>query len=131
MIAFDPKRRAGVVVLSNAGTTAGVDDIAMHLLDPDVPLLKQHKQISVDPKIYDALVGRYQGTPPLVLTVTREGDHLFVQAPGVPRAEIYPEGEQEYFVGAAEITFDSNVDGHAPGLTLHENGLDVPAKRVE
>ena len=54
IIAFDSRRRVGVVVLSNAGTPAGVDDIAMHLLDPAVPLIqppKQHTQIPVDPKI--------------------------------------------------------------------------------
>ena len=54
IIAFGSRRRVGVVVLSNAGTPAGVDDIAMHLLDPAVPLIqppKQHTQIPVDPKI--------------------------------------------------------------------------------
>ena len=136
MIAFDPKKRVGVVALSNAGTTAGVDDIVMHLLDPAVPLMqppKQHTQITVDPKIYDALVGRYQAAPTFVLTVTREGDHLFVQATGQPRFEIFPEGAREYFlkVVEAQITFDTDVGGHAPGLTLHQNGRDVAAKRIE
>jgi CubicO group peptidase (beta-lactamase class C family) len=136
IIAFDPKRRVGVAVLSNAGTNAGMDDIAMHLLDPTVPLIpppKQHTQISVDPKIYDALVGRYQAAPTFVLTVTREGDRLFLQATGQPRVEIFPEGQREYFlkVVEAQITFDADVGGHAPGLTLHQNGRDVPAKRIE
>ena len=110
--------------------------IRMHLLDPTVPLMqppKQHTQISVDPKIYDALVGRYQAAPTFVFTVTREGDHLFVQATGQPRIEIFPEGQREYFlkVVEAQITFDADVGGHAPGLTLHQNGRDVPAKRIE
>ncbi len=136
MIAFDPKKRVRIVALSNAGTTAGVDDIVMHLLDPAVPLMqppKQHTQITVDQKIYDALVGRYQAAPTFILTVTREGDHLFVQATGQPRFEIFPEGPREYFlkVVEAQITFDANVGGHAPGLTLHQNGRDVAAKRIE
>jgi serine-type D-Ala-D-Ala carboxypeptidase/endopeptidase len=136
MIAFEPRKRVGVVVLSNAGTTAGVDDIAMHLLDPAVPLMqppKQHTQIYVDPKTYDALVGRYQASPTFVFTVTREGDRLFVQATGQPRFEIFPEGQREYFlkVVEAQISFDADVDGHSPGLTLHQNGRDVPAKRID
>jgi serine-type D-Ala-D-Ala carboxypeptidase/endopeptidase len=136
IIAFDPKRRVGVVALSNAGTTAGVDDIAMHLLDPAVPLMqppKQHTQITVDPKIYDGLVGQYQAAPTFVFTVTREGDRLFVQATGQPRFEIFPEGQREYFLKAvdAQITFDDDVSGHAPGLTLHQNGRNVSAKRIE
>jgi serine-type D-Ala-D-Ala carboxypeptidase/endopeptidase len=136
MIAFDPKRRVGVVVLSNAGTAAGVDDIAMHLLDPAVPLLQpptRHTQISVDTRTYDALVGRYQAAPTFVLSVTREGDRLFVQATGQPRFEIFPEGRREYFLKVvdAQITFDADIDGHAPSLTLHQNGRDIPAKRIE
>jgi CubicO group peptidase (beta-lactamase class C family) len=136
MIAFDPKRRVGVVALSNAGTAAGVDDIAMHLLSPALPLIqppKQHTQITVDPNIYDALVGRYQASPNFVFTITREGDHLFVQATGQPRFEIFPEGQREYFLKVvdAQITFDPDVGGHAPSLTLHQNGRDVPAKRIE
>jgi CubicO group peptidase (beta-lactamase class C family) len=35
---FDPKTRIGVVVLSNARTSGGVDDIGVHLLDASVPM---------------------------------------------------------------------------------------------
>jgi serine-type D-Ala-D-Ala carboxypeptidase/endopeptidase len=37
---YDPKRRAGVVVLSNISTEEGPDDIGRHLLDASYPLLK-------------------------------------------------------------------------------------------
>lgn len=39
-IGFDPRRRAGVVVLANTYTKAGVEDIGRHLLDPSSPLAK-------------------------------------------------------------------------------------------
>jgi D-alanyl-D-alanine-carboxypeptidase/D-alanyl-D-alanine-endopeptidase len=136
IIAFDPKRRIGVVVLSNAGTTVGVNDIGMHLLDPVNPLMeppKQHTQITMDPRTYEALVGRYQIAPNFVLNVTREGDSLFAQATGQPKFEIFPEGQRDFFlkVVEAQITFDADVDGRAPGLTLHQNGRDIHARRVE
>ncbi|HVV45526.1 MAG TPA: serine hydrolase domain-containing protein, partial [Bryobacteraceae bacterium] len=35
---YDPKARIGVVVLSNACTPTGVDDIGMHLLNPNSPV---------------------------------------------------------------------------------------------
>ena len=44
VIAFDPRVRVGVVVLSNASTAAGVDAIGVHLLDPKSPLMKPPKQ---------------------------------------------------------------------------------------
>jgi CubicO group peptidase (beta-lactamase class C family) len=60
-IGYDPKSRIGVVVLSNAETTAGVDDIGLHLLNPKAPLLpesafqppKEHKEVAVDPKLLE------------------------------------------------------------------------------
>src|SRR5204863_2946365 len=55
-VAYDPKERVGVVVLSNASTLSGVDDIGLHLLDPKAPLTnpeppKQHTEIDIDPKL--------------------------------------------------------------------------------
>jgi D-alanyl-D-alanine-carboxypeptidase/D-alanyl-D-alanine-endopeptidase len=59
---FDPKAREGVVLLSNAETVAGIDDIGRHLLDPSVPVMtppKEHKQVTIDPKLLDGYVGRF------------------------------------------------------------------------
>ena len=93
-IGYDAKTRVGVVVLSNTFTVPGVDDIGMHLLDSHAPLLpapKEHKEITVDPKIFDGYVGQYQLAPNFILTITREGDQLFAQATGQPKFQIFPE----------------------------------------
>src|SRR5271170_8100898 len=63
---FDPKSKVGVVLLSNVSTPVGVDDIGRHLLDPSSPLAappKEHKQVAVDPKLFDNYVGSYQLAP--------------------------------------------------------------------
>ena len=135
-IGYDAKTRVGVVVLSNTFTGAGVDDIGMHLLDSHVPLLpapKEHKEITVDPKIFDGYVGQYQLAPNFILTVTREGDQLFAQATGQPKVQIYPESERDFFykVVDAQITFETDASGRATSLTLHQNGANMPAKRIE
>ena len=135
-IGFDPKTRVGVVALSNAETTDGVDDIGHHLLDPAFPLAKppkEHKQVNVDPKLFDRYVGKYALTPAFVLTVSREGDHLFLQATGQPKVEIFPESEREYFVKVvdAQITFIVDAAGKTTELVLHQAGRDLPAKRTE
>lgn len=47
-IGFEPKSGMGVVVLSNAETPAGVDDIGQHLLNANAPLWQpptEHKQV--------------------------------------------------------------------------------------
>jgi hypothetical protein len=123
-------------VLSNTFTGAGVDDIGMHLLDSHVPLLpepKEHKEITVDPKIFDGYVGQYQLAPNFILTVTREGDQLFTQATNQPKVRVFPESQRDYFLKVvdAQITFETDDNGRATSLTLHQNGHDMPAKRIQ
>jgi CubicO group peptidase (beta-lactamase class C family) len=133
---FDPKTRVGVVLLSNAGTPAGVDDIGRHLLDASATLIappREHQQITVDPKLFDGYVGKYQLAPTFVITVTREGDHLFVQATNQPKFEVFPEGDRDYFLKVVDAQITFVTDGKAPAteLILHQSGSDQRAKRIE
>lgn len=140
-IGYDPKTRIGVVVLANAGTVAGVDDIGLHLLNTKAPLLKasaflpakERKKVAVDPKLFDRYAGRYQLAPNFVLTITREGERLFAQATGQPKFELFAEGEKEYFLKVvdAQITFEVDAGGAVNQLVLHQGGRDVPAKRID
>jgi len=135
-IGYDAKSRVGVVVLSNTFAGSGVDDIGMHLLDSHVPLLpapKEHKEITVDPKIFEGYVGQYQLAPNFILTVTREGDQLFTQATGQSKVQVFPESQRDFFLKVvdAQITFETDANGRATSLTLHQNGANMPAKRIE
>lgn len=135
-IGYDPKQRVGVVVLSNTSTMAGVDDIGRHLIDPALPLLggsKDRKQVEVDPQRLESYVGLYELAPEFILTVTRKDNQLFVQATGQPRFEIYPESERDFFLKAvdAQLTFETDAEGPASAVVLHQNGLDQRARRIE
>ncbi|MGA8806296.1 MAG: serine hydrolase [Thermoanaerobaculia bacterium] len=135
-IGFDPKSRTGVVVLSNTGTDAGVDDIGAHLLDPAVPLVqapKQRKEVKADAAILERYTGSYALTPAFVITVTREGDHLYAQATAQRRLEIFAEDDRNFFykVVDAQITFVVDATGRATSLVLHQNGVDAPGNRIE
>jgi CubicO group peptidase (beta-lactamase class C family) len=132
-IGFDPKSRTGVVVLSNTSTNTGVDDIGAHLLDPTVPLVQATKQAKVDPAILDRYTGRYALAPTFVITVTREGDHLYAQATSQPRFEIFAKDDRNFFykVVDAQLTFVVDANGRATSLVLHQNGADHTGKRVE
>jgi CubicO group peptidase (beta-lactamase class C family) len=132
---YDPLARIGVVALSNAETAVGVDDIGRHLLDASLPLAKppaQHKEVKVDPKLFDGYVGTYQMTPAFALAVTRDGNHLFMQATGQPKFEIFPESDRDFFVKVvdAQITFVTDGQGQAAELILHQGGRDQHAKRA-
>jgi len=132
---IDPKAGAGVVALSNALTVAGVDDIGRHLLDPSVPLmqLKEHKEVTVDPGLFDGYTGRYQLRPNFIMAITREGDQLFGQATGQPKFQMFPEGDRDYFlkVVEAQVTFVTDSNGRATELIWHQAGRDHHAERVE
>lgn len=134
-IGFDPKKRIGVVVLSNTFTGEGIDDIGRHLLNPALPLWqapKLAKEIAVEPSVLDRYVGLYELAPNFVLAITREGNRLYSQATGQPRTELFAESETKFFLKVvdAQITFQTAAGGRATGLILHQGG-DHPAKRVE
>ena len=142
-IGYDPRARVGVVVLSNAGTVAGPDDIGRHLLDPRFPLLtansplvappKVRTEVPVDPKLFDGYVGRYRFAPTVFLTVTRDGNRLFVQLTGQPAFEVFAESEKEYFLRVvdAQVTFETDAQGRATAVVLHQLGKDQRALRAD
>ena len=71
--------------------------------------------------------------PSMVLTVSREGDKLFVQATNQPRLEVHAKGAREFFSNDvdASVSFDADVNGKAASLVLHQAGQDMKAIRVE
>jgi CubicO group peptidase (beta-lactamase class C family) len=138
----DPQARTGVVVLSNAATAIGVDDIGSHLLNPKLPLASpepptQHTEIQIDPKLLDNYTGRYQVTPDLIFEMTRDGDRLFAQGFAqnagqtivLPKFELFAEGEKNFFARVADnqIAFEAGPDGRATSLILRRAGRDMPA----
>jgi hypothetical protein len=137
---YDPKARTGVLVLSNISTPEGTDDIGRHLLNASYPLLKvnpptEHKQITLDPTIFDRYVATYQLRPNALLTVARDGERFYTQLTGQPRFEIFAESERKFFLRVidAQLTFDfDQLDQRGPAarVTLHQNGADIVAKRV-
>jgi CubicO group peptidase (beta-lactamase class C family) len=133
-VGFDPKARAGVVVLSNASTPEGGDDIGRHLLDQSYGLtsFQERTAVKVDPKVFGGLSGQYELAPGFVLTVNSDGEHLYAQASGQGRFELFPEAEKRYFakVGDILITFRDGTDGKASSLTLRQSGTDREGKRI-
>jgi len=124
----DSKGRANSLILHQNGK-----DQRAKRSEPDAAPTKEHKQVAVDPKLFDGYVGRYELAPDFILSVTREGSQLFVQATGQPKWEVFAEGERDYFykVVDAQISFETDSQGRASKLILHQNGVDQPAKRIK
>jgi hypothetical protein len=96
------------------------------------PPPKEHKEVAIDPKIMDNYVGAYELAPNFIMTVTREGDHLFTQATGQGKVEVFPESDHDFFLKVidAQVTFETDSQGKATGLVLHQGG-DHPARRIQ
>jgi serine-type D-Ala-D-Ala carboxypeptidase/endopeptidase len=131
MMLIAPDARAGVVVLINSDAT-GASELASQLLEIVLGLpLGDHKEITVDPKLYDGYIGSYEVSS-IVFSIVRDGDHWFAQI-NDHKNEIFPEGVRDYFFKAldAQITFVTDGNGRATELILHEGGTDLHANRIK
>jgi len=125
-IAWDPVRRAGVVVLSNQVTNVG--DIARHLLRPSAPLEKptvtKRTEVTLDPAILDIYVGNYKATGEGIFAVAREADSLTLRSPaewGLPKFRLHSENRQDFFVAELpmRVTFQFQSDGSAKKMLVY------------
>jgi CubicO group peptidase (beta-lactamase class C family) len=87
----------------------------------------------VDPTLFDSVVGSYRLTPSFILTATRQGDRLFLQATGQRAGEIFPESEDTYFSKEvdAELIFKFNGTTRAQTITLRQGGIDQSGDRLD
>jgi hypothetical protein len=107
-------------------------------LDPTVARrqeqARRRTEVYVDPKIFDNYAGFYQLDQLKVFTVTRLGNGLFVQLTGQEFQPIYPESTHKFFYKRAnvpaQISFVADAQGRATGLTLHQHGAEMFAKRI-
>jgi hypothetical protein len=127
---------AAVVVLTNTGN-GEVDALAEQLIQmlagADVKPREFAKPVRVADEVLQRYVGSYQLAPGFVLTVTTENGKLFLEATDQPKFRVYPTSETEwkYKVVDARLVFDVDDAGTCTGLTLHQNGLELPAAREE
>ena len=135
-VGFDLKKGMGVVVLSNCAND--IDNIGFHFLDDRIPLAKiafrkERKEIAVEPALLDAYTGEYQLAPTFALTITKEGNQLFLQATDQPRIRLRPEAETEFFIveADAQISFVKDATGKVTHLVLHQAGQDIKGDKIK
>ncbi len=127
-MAFDMDADKGVVVLTNS--MADADGIGMAIMSGEIDGLLMEPMIPVENA--ERYVGEYQLQPGFILTVTTEGEQLFVQATGQPNVPVYFKEKNEFYykIVDASITFVEGDDGEITSLVLHQGG-DHPAKKVK
>ncbi len=130
-VAILPDHTKGVVVLTNGGSLSP-KDVAMHAIDPALPLASAPKVVNLDTAALDEYVGIYVAKQEnLTFTLSRAGDTLKAQLMGQPFANIYPSAKDHFFyrIVNAQIDFTRERDGKVNALVLHQNGGTIVAVR--
>ena len=130
---YSPRSGRCAVVLGNAQVPPGLDDIGLHLIDPESPLASLPRQAPIDPARLDAYVGLYSVAPVFMLDVARLGDRLFVQTTGQRPLEIFYAGDGRFFFKQvnARLDFAFDSSGRAVSLVLDQNGRDLHGLRIQ
>jgi tetratricopeptide (TPR) repeat protein len=90
------------------------------------------KELAADSKLYEAYAGVYELTPSFNITITVEDGKLMGATTGQPKAELYPSSATEFFLKVvdAQVSFVKSEDGVVTQLILHQNGRNMPAKKI-
>ena len=94
----------------------------------------QRTEVAIDPALLDLYAGRYEPGPGAVFVITREGDALMLQLPGLPKLRLRPESPRAFFVAEntrVTVIFEVDSAGRAVRLMLGSPTGDVPAQRLD
>jgi CubicO group peptidase (beta-lactamase class C family) len=124
MIWMAPDARAGVVVLTNSDSS-NAPRLAIQLLRIVLGLPEhEHKEIAVDPKVFDGYVGIWQ-LGDFKMTIAREGERWSAQIRD-QKYSLSPESVREYLLKGtdAHLIFSTDRNGQ-PELIMRESGIDA------
>lgn len=129
LIAFDPERRTGVVMLTN---TAGFeDDLAMDFMMRGAPWSTPQAQVA------RGVLARYAGEyamgagRPAFVRLEDDGT-LTLRVGGNSRFQMYPESDSTFYLKRApwRVRFTRDGTGAATGLVLNMNGQETAGRRA-
>lgn len=88
-------------------------------------------EIALPAEVLDEYVGVYSIDATRRFTLVRRGDGLVARLTGQPFLPVYASAKDELFykVVDAQLSLHRDAAGKITGLTLHQNGRDVPASR--
>src|SRR5580658_3218306 len=92
------------------------------------------KEVALDPQTLNRYVGAYEMASGLYRVVTLENNQLYSKLGTQQALAIFPESKTMFFLKVVnaqlEFTQDDNK-GRPTVIILHQNGRDMPAKRLD
>jgi CubicO group peptidase (beta-lactamase class C family) len=91
------------------------------------------KEVTIEDVILESYVGKYQLAPEFIITVTKDGKQMNLQATGQPKFGIFPKSETTFYLKVvdAQVVFNKNEDGKVESLTLFQGGQEITGARLE
>jgi len=100
--------------------------------------LEDKTPVKVDPRIYDAYVGRYEFVTRVTVSISKEGDRLFFLGEFGGKSELIPKSENEFLHRRQPMrfTFVKDAKGRVThlirrnSLSADERTIDMKARKV-
>jgi CubicO group peptidase (beta-lactamase class C family) len=99
----------------------------------DQPLPDERQEIQLTAQQLMPFAGEYNLMPGFNIAVSQEGTHLFCQATGQQRFEIFPSSATRFFlkVVEADIEFYPEADGTVNKMILFQGGQQLAGTRIK
>lgn len=94
--------------------------------------LPDETPVAVNPAVFDKYVGKYDVGNNNIIVVSKEDDKLYAQGLNLPRYQLLPASETEYFLREvnARAIFKVNDSGRTISILLNINGIESTAIRL-
>jgi CubicO group peptidase (beta-lactamase class C family) len=149
-VGFDRKQN-GIVIMTNSSNGEGIFKELLETLQrntftpsewegytpytqlPPLEPLPQRTEITLEAKLLDKYVGRYGNPPDLILKITREGNHIFIQENDESRQELAAQSETTFVSKSSSdsLTFESDEHGRVVRMVLQLDAKDLPLRRID
>jgi hypothetical protein len=99
----------------------------------DAKKLTDETPVVVDPAVFDKYVGKYDAGNNNIVIISKEGDKLYAQGPNLPRYQLLPASETEYFLReiSARLTIKVTGDSAVDSILINFNGIESTAMRMK
>ena len=132
-----PEKGQGAAIMTNSDNgsklyieilTSIANEYVWNAFQPEEKALAE-----VNPAIYDIYTGKYLYSPGVIVTVFRENNRLYFQAPGEVPEEFFPESETDFFSTEwnMQITFVKNEEGVIEKIKVNNQGQTLELKKIE
>jgi CubicO group peptidase (beta-lactamase class C family) len=133
---YYPEDKLTVVVLENVTGAVPPGEIAKKLValahGENVTLTSERKEITLDAKSLSRYEGAYQMGPNATMLIRMDGNQLVSRLSGQGPVAIFPQSDTMFFLKVVDAQIEFPKEDSKPSrLTLHQNGRDMVAKRMD